>query len=103
MTDEAAAAAPAEPKIVDLDAGEDFAAQEIALSQPFKLGGVVYDSVTLRVPVGADYEAYTKKGADIDTLGLLTRFTGLPIEVLRRMPSADVKTLDFALGKLLWG
>lgn len=102
MSDEPAAAAP-QPKIVDLDAGEEFEATKIELAQPFKLAGVVYSSVTLRVPTGADYEAYTKKDAQVDTLGLLTKFTGLPVEALRRMPSADVKKLDFALGKLLWG
>jgi len=91
------------PKIVNFDAGETFDGQTIALARPFQLAGVVYSSVTLRVPTGADYERYTKADAKPDTFGMLTAFTGLPVDALQRMASSDVKTLDFALGKLLWG
>lgn len=108
MTEETTAAPAAsetaeEPKIVDFDAGEAFDGETIALTKPFKLNGVVYKQVTLRIPSGADYERYTRKDAKVDTFGLLTAFAGLPIDALQRMASVDVKALDFALGKLLWG
>jgi hypothetical protein len=99
----AEATAPAEPKIVNFDAGEKFDGQVVTLTRPFQLGGVVYTSATLRIPTGADYERYTKADAKPDTFGMLTAFTGLPVAALQAMASADVKTLDFALGKLLWG
>ena len=71
--------------------------------RPFKLAGVVYRQATLRIPTGGDYDRYTKKDAPLDTFGLLTAFTGLPIEALQKMASTDVRALDVALGKLLWG
>lgn len=104
MTEETSAeVAQDEAKIVDFDAGESFDGETIKLSRPFKLGGVVYKDVTLRVPSGADYERYTKKDAQVDTFGLLTAFAGLKLEVLQKMASKDLRTLDLALGKLLWG
>jgi len=90
-------------KLVDFDAGETFDGETVKLSRPFKLNGVAYKDVALRVPTGADYERYTKKDAQIDTFGLLTAFTGLPIEALQKMAANDLRTLDVALGKLLWG
>jgi hypothetical protein len=97
------AEASAPPKIVNFDAGETFDGETITLDRPFQLGGVAYTAVKLRVPTGADYERYTKEGVKIDTFGLLTAFSGLSVEVLHRMASSDMKKLDFALGKLLWG
>lgn len=96
-------AASAEPKITNFDAGEKFDGKIIPLTSPFQLGGVVYTAATLRIPTGADYEQYTKAGAKPDTFGMLTAFTGIPVAALQVMASVDVKTLDFALGKLLWG
>lgn len=105
MTDDAqqAATPSAAPKIVNFDAGEKFDGETITLIRPFQLGGVVYSEVALRIPTGADYERYTKSDAKPDTFGLLTAFTGLPVAALQTMCSADVRALDFALGKLLWG
>lgn len=103
MTDETSAAVSEEPRIVDFDAGESFDGDTVPLAKPFKLKGLVYKAVTLRVPTGADYERYTKKDAQIDTFGLLTAFAGLPFEALQKMASKDLRTLDIALGKLLWG
>ncbi|MBB4199042.1 hypothetical protein GGD83_002853 [Rhodoblastus sphagnicola] len=96
-------AAADEPKIVDFDAGETFDGETVALKRPFKLKGVTYKQVALRIPTGADYERSTRKDAKLDTFGLLTAFTGLPIEALQKMASVDAKALDVALGKLLWG
>ncbi len=90
-------------KLVDFDAGENFDGETVKLSRPFKLKGVVYKDVTLRVPTGADYERYTKKDAQIDTFGMLTTFSGLPIEAMQKMAANDFRALDVALGKLLWG
>jgi hypothetical protein len=92
-----------ELKVVDFDAGENFDGETITLSRPFKLNGVVYKEVKLRVPTGADYERYTKKDAQIDTFGLLIAFAGLSLEALQKMASKDIRVLDVALGKLLWG
>lgn len=106
MTDDvqqAAAPVATTPKIVNFDAGESFDGQTIALARPFQLGGVVYSTITLRIPTGADYERYTKADVKPDTFGLLTAFTGVPVAALQAMSSADVRALDFALGKLLWG
>lgn len=99
-TDEAPAAAP---KIVNFDAGEKFDGEVVTLKRPFQLGGAVYTTVTLRTPTGDDYDRYTKADAKLDTFGLLTAFSGLPIAALQAMASVDVKALDVALGKLFWG
>lgn len=93
----------AAPKIVNFDAGEGFDGEVITFKRPFQLNGVVFTSATLRIPTGDDYEKYTKADAKLDTFGMLTAFTGLPIEALRKMAAVDLKGLDFALGKLLWG
>jgi len=103
MTEETAAD---EVKIVDFDAGEAFDGETVKLKRPFKLNGVVYKQVTLRVPTGGEYERYTKRrldGEKWDTFGMLTAFSGLSVEALQRMASADLQSLDIALGKLFWG
>ena len=92
-----------EEKIFDFDAGEVFDGEEVKLTRPFKMGGSVFRTVKLRIPTGVDYERVTRKDANIDVFGLLTSFTGLPVETLQKMASTDVRALDVTLGKLLWG
>jgi hypothetical protein len=61
-----AAASAAAPTVVDLDAGENWGSERFILNHPFKLKGVVYNELSLRVPTGLDVTRfYSQKGSSV--------------------------------------
>lgn len=74
----AAAAAPAGANavapVVDFDQGGNWGGETIVLAHPFKLKGVTYTSVSMRIPTGLDVTRfYAARPSLVDyTIGLTT-------------------------------
>ncbi|MBG0809839.1 phage tail assembly protein [Methylosinus sp. H3A] len=95
-----AAAAPANAiaPIVDFDAGGNWGGETIVLDHPFKLKGVTYSAVTMRIPTGLDitrFYAASPRPTMVDFAISLTSVDGAPIDrlVFGAMHGVDAGTL----------
>lgn len=76
----------------DFDKGEHWGASSVKLSHPFTLGGVFYESVSMREPTGHDMEAYFAD-QERTTVGFMKGLTELPAEAWARMHGEDWRAL----------
>lgn len=89
-----AAAAPTAPalaetnaiaRIVDFDAGGNWGGETIVLKRPFKLKGVTYTMVSMRIPSGLDVTRFysaSQRPSMVDFAISLTSVAGAPIDGL---------------------
>ena len=86
---DAAAAVPA--PVVDFDAGGVWGSEAVDLAFPFKVRGVTYSNVTLRVPSGNDLANWAAN--NFDRVGLAAALTGLDVFVIKTMRAEDFRKI----------
>jgi len=92
-----AAPANAIAPIVDFDAGGNWGGETIVLKHPFKLKGVTYSAVTMRIPTGLDITRFyaAQRPTMVDFAISLTSVDDAPIDrlVFGAMHGRDAGTL----------
>ena len=86
--------------IVDADKG--WGLEAFALKHPFRFGGVEFKTVEVRVPSGADIEAYIKspeRGLRV----LAAKLVDADAKVLDAMHGSDYSRLLAAMGEFIAG
>jgi hypothetical protein len=66
----------------------------VHLSQPLALNGGTIDQVTVRVPAESEWDA-NSEGVD-EAIWNLSKATGLPVNVVPRLPAADIDAISTA-------
>jgi len=90
----------AETKIVDAEKG--WGLEDFALKHPFKFAGVEFHKVSIRVPTGADIEAYIKS-PDRGLRNLAAKVVDADAKVLDAMHGSDYSRLMSAVGEFVAG
>ena len=91
-----------ERPLVDLDAGEGFGFSLIPLRKPFKISGVVFESLRMAEPTGGDVVNALKGEKPIEEFDALAEvLCGLPPGTLKRIAAVDRKAALKRLGELL--
>lgn len=88
------------PAPVDFDAGGTWDAQTIELDYPFKLDGVTYERVVLRMPMGLDIERYLTE-PNRTTATFMKSLAETPDAAWARMHPADYRKCFGAASRFL--
>ena len=100
MTDNAKAADKADAEIVDAVKG--WGLEDFELNHPFRFAGVTFAKFAVRVPTGADIEAYIRS-PDRGFRALALKLVDADAKVLDAMHGADYSRLMVELGKFVAG
>lgn len=89
-------------KVVDIEGGETWGRDQVALKFPFKLAGVTYTRVDFRVPNGRDIDAYYRD-LKAGNRELAMSLSELDETVFDAMHGSDYARVMGAVGKYVAG
>lgn len=98
MNDTAAAAEAPAPH----DASAGWGSEAFDLVHPFRFAGMIYAALKIRVPSGADIEAYLA-GADTSLRALALRLCDADEKIMAAMHGADYARLLKTVGEFIAG
>ena len=88
------------PAIVDLDAGENFGVETYTFLRPFKFRGVVYETLPVRAPTGADIMRRIRGENPVaEMMALAEDLTQTPQDIFGVMYAGDRAGIIAIVGK----